>query len=312
MRACLRRRDGFALVAVLWVLVVAAGVAAALHGRARAGRAAAAHAEATVAATWAARAALALSLDALDRRLRRAVVAFDLDMAGDTLLPPLAWTGNGAAARVVITDARTRVSLNRAAASDLQTLFRTLGVSPLEAERLADATLDARDPDDVPRPLGAEAAAYARLEPPGRPRNAPFTRVEELRGVPGFTPARYALVAPFLTVSGDGRINVNAAPAPVLVTLPGIDPAAARAIVARREAGPVRNVLDLLAALPAAVRERADAVLGALTDRVAFGPRDVEIAATACRQGAPTCVEIRAVVRLDVGSAWRVISVSES
>lgn len=50
-----------------------------------------------------------------------------------------------------------------------------------------------------------------------------------------------------LTVNGPGTVNTNAAPAPVLLALPGLGPEAVERLVARREMGRAISGLDELA-----------------------------------------------------------------
>ncbi len=59
-------------------------------------------------------------------------------------------------------------------------------------------------------------------------------------------------VQPYVTVNGDGRIDLNAAPEPVLAALPGIGPAGARSIISRRGAGLLSSVAEVQALLGAA------------------------------------------------------------
>ncbi len=152
---------------------------------------------------------------------------------------------------------------------------------------------------------------YAALQPPSRPKNAQFDAVDELRHVFGVTPRVYRGVAPYLTVSGDGRVNVNTAPAPVLNTLPGVDAAAAAVIVARRRSEPYRNPYELLASLPRHAQEWIQTDMARLIDRVAFSPREIEIVATTVVAGSPIGARLRAVVHLQGGSKWRIVKLVE-
>ena len=190
-------------------------------------------------------------------------------------------------------------------------LLVALGVDSKEGSSLANAVLDWRDSDQVRRPNGAEVGDDAPLRPPSRPKDAPFDRVDELAMVLGMTPSIYHRAASHLTVAGDGRVNANSAPAPVLLTLPGMDAAAAAVVVSRRQKGPYRNVFELVASLPREAEERIQADMGTFTDRVAFGPREIEIVVTARAPGTPVGASLRARVELSGGSAWRVLQVNE-
>lgn len=282
-----RRADGFALVAVLWILLVIGVVGATFQAGARAERRAVANARAESRTRWAGRAGLALALSRLDSVLWYGGEGIGLRTSGDTVLRPIEFRSGGVTVGVVMLDAGARVNLNLGTGRQLAALSGAVGLSPASATTLAARVLDWRDADAARRPYGAETETYAGLRPPSRPKNAPFERVEELRQVYGVTPALYARLAPHVTVAGDGRINVNAAPVPVLVTLPGIDADAARSIVARRSGAPYRNVFELLSSLPRGTREWIETDLDRFMDAVAFGPRVVLLAVTARADGSP-------------------------
>ena len=306
-----RREGGFALVAVLWILVLVGAIAGALLADARAERRGAANARVTTQARWAARAGLARALYQVDTTLTRSATGFALGADSGTALPFVEFAVAGVAVRVVALDARARVNLNLADASQLRRLLVALGVDSREGSSLANAVLDWRDPDQVRRPNGAEVGDYAALRPPSRPKDAPFDAVDELATVLGMTPSIYHRVASHLTVAGDGRVNANSAPAPVLLTLPGMDAEAAAVVVSRRQKGPYRNVFELVASLPREAQERIQADMGTFTDRVAFGPREIEIVVTARAPGTPVGARFRARVELSGGSTWRVLQVNE-
>lgn len=306
-----RHSGGFALVAVLWMLVAVGAAGIAFQAAARAERRAIANARDGVRARWAAQAGLARVLYAMDSTLGRGRMELDAGASMGMALPPVQFRLNGIAVRAHIYDARARVNFNLADERQLVRLFGALGLDRPQAVSLSAAVLDWRDPDAVVRRGGAEADTYAARRPPSHPRNGPFTAVEELRGVLGVTPHLYALVAPHVTVVGDGRINVNAASAVVLATLPSLDQAAANAIVARRGTGPFRNAFEVLAALPRQTRERIEADPAPLLDRIALSPRELEIVVTA-RDGGPSGAgELRAIVVLAGGAAVTVAKVEQ-
>jgi general secretion pathway protein K len=65
------------------------------------------------------------------------------------------------------------------------------------------------------------------------------SRFAELARVPGGDDSLALAVAPYVTIWGDGLIDINTAPEVVLASLPGLGPAVAQRIVSRREAGEV-------------------------------------------------------------------------
>lgn len=107
------------------------------------------------------------------------------------LSPNLNDDGNLAGLRYGLEDESTRLNLNtllvleaQQAGSAVQLLMSLPGMT----EEVADAILDWIDPDDEPRPLGAEVDHYSGLTPPYKPKNGPLDSVEELLLVRGITP----------------------------------------------------------------------------------------------------------------------------
>lgn len=84
---------------------------------------------------------------------------------------------------------------------------------------IAQAILDWRDEDEDSHPMGAEDFYYQGLSPAYETKDGPFESVEELLLVKGMSPALFALLAPYLTVYGSGRVNINTAARPVLRAL---------------------------------------------------------------------------------------------
>jgi general secretion pathway protein K len=151
--------------------------------------------------------------------------------------------------RVRVQDEAGKIDINAAPDEMLEGLFRTVGVDAASASRLVDAIADWKDPDDLRRLSGAEAADYRAAGLPYVPRNGPFLAVDELRLVLGMTPALFERIGPFVTVySRSGRINPVTAPAEVIRSLPGIGIDQADLYVAVRSAleVPQPNLLPAL------------------------------------------------------------------
>ncbi|MCL7487660.1 MAG: type II secretion system minor pseudopilin GspK [Desulfobulbaceae bacterium] len=95
-----------------------------------------------------------------------------------------------------------------------------------EAGEIIDAIIDWIDENDLVRDHGAESGYYLSLSPSYKPRNAPFSYPEELLLIRGMTKdlfygnEDYLGLGQFVTVAGrDGAININTAPAEVLMAL---------------------------------------------------------------------------------------------
>lgn len=96
--------------------------------------------------------------------------------------------------------------------------------------------------------LGAENDYYQRRTPPYPCRNGPVSAVEELLWVKGMTPAGLARLRPLLTCRGDGKIDINAAPKPVLQSLSEqMDAALADQIIQQRKRQPFQSLGELRA-----------------------------------------------------------------
>ena len=148
--------------------------------------------------------------------------------------------------RITPEPARLNINTLTAERGEISDLIweRVLEVGGIPEEMWSDlieAFYDWTDEDDEPRIDGAETDDYyGGLEKPYMARNGPLDTVGELLLIKGFTPAilnggvlhegafeddtlRCTGIGDMLTTYGDGKVNVNAASARVLMTLPGID-----------------------------------------------------------------------------------------
>jgi type II secretory pathway component PulK len=281
-------RGGFALVAVLWMLVLASALALQLHVEVLADQRAAANARAAARAAWAARGALARAEDALAAALA-ARAAAGAPLPADTLLvPALDYVLEGVAVHARVVDARAKVQLDLAGEGELRALFAAAGLAPDRAAAAAAAV------------AGWRAASAG----PGG-----FGSVEALASVPGLTAGERTRVVPYLTVAGDGRINVNTAPPAVLRTLPGIGGEAAEAIAARRRRQPFVGPHEVAQALPWGARRALQAEMPGFAARAAFAPGHAEVVVEAAPDGSPVRARIRAVAVLGGGGRYGMVNV---
>ncbi len=259
-------RRGFALVAVLWLLAAVGGLVATALVSLRMGLGASANRIRLERAAWAREACL----DILQARFHALGPLPRLDTVD---------LGRAAWCTVTATDPGSRLNLNRA---DAATLRLVLG-----NDSLVEALLDWRDPDDVPRPLGAEADWYRR-EHRVRPRNGPLASVAELRRIRGFDGERAGQAAAVLGVEGDGLVDLLTAPPAVLAVLPGFPGEIAERVLRQRAAGQPVASLDELAAR---VSPTSRAVLAAhyqeLLSLVRFRPAQLTVHATGGIRGTP-------------------------
>ena len=137
---------------------------------------------------------------------------------------------------VEINDESGKVDLNVADETMLTSLFISVGVEMDRAAALADAIADWRDPDDLPRPNGAEVAEYKNAGLAYGPRNATFQTPSEVQQVLGMDYELYRKIEPAITIySGVPRPNAAFAPLEALLALPGMTEEAARQLIAARQ-----------------------------------------------------------------------------
>jgi general secretion pathway protein K len=206
-----RNRRGVALILVLSLLVLLGVVAAEVGSRARAegqmlialkSRAAARYAAES--GVFLARTSIAQLVDSAPEATDRATAFRRLDSLNRSLRHQS--IGN-TLFDVAILDLNARIDLNLASQRTLRNLFHEF----------------------VSDDRAATVAAALKAEP--------IARFGELARVPGGDDALALAVAPYVTIWGDGIVNINSAPEAVLAALPGIGPAVARTIVQRRDAG---------------------------------------------------------------------------
>ena len=108
--------------------------------------------------------------------------------------------------------------------NQLLLLFDLLQINADQAASIVDSIVDWLDKNNEPERFGAEEGFYRGMTPPYSPKNGPLDTLEELHMVKGITDDIYKKIFPYLTVYGDGKINVNTADKLVLQSLiEGID-----------------------------------------------------------------------------------------
>src|SRR5690606_23279752 len=128
------------------------------------------------------------------------------------------WDFNGVPVQVRVVDETGKVDLNGADQGLLAGLMAALGTGAADAERLAGAIIDWRDPDDLGQPAGAaEDPQYAAAGLPYGAKDAPFEAVSELELVLGMPADLAARMAAHVTVhAGRPRPDPNYAGGVVL------------------------------------------------------------------------------------------------
>ena len=119
---------------------------------------------------------------------------------------------------------------------------------------LVSSIIDWTDSDDEVTHLpfiqhentGAESSYYRKLQVPYRCRNALLDTTEELLLVKGITQEVFERICDYVTVYGDGRININSASRQVIECLSEkMDVVLAQMIIDRREFKPFNSIMEL-------------------------------------------------------------------
>jgi general secretion pathway protein K len=165
--------------------------------------------------------------------------------------PYSAQLGNGNYTVKVI-DESGKLDINTVSDILLKNLLINFGIEEQDADIIVDSILDWRDPDDLHRLNGAEDDYYLSLPNPYEAKDGTFDTLEELLLVRGITPEilygnreRKGIIN-FLTVhANSNRVNINAAPKEVLMTIPGMSSEFADSIIDIRSTKEILNVQEL-------------------------------------------------------------------
>ncbi|HEX2778575.1 MAG TPA: hypothetical protein VHM30_03680 [Gemmatimonadaceae bacterium] len=291
MRRQLRPRRGFALLAVLWVIVALGLLYAVAVLAARDAIATAQYRVSHTRAAWRAEGcaelARAVASEAMLDERGATSIWRTLDTVVASALPP------GAQCSVELQASGRTLDANGAGESRIEALLIAAGIDSTRADSLADAILDWRDADDEPRRNGAERRWYRASGKLG-PRNGPFADAAELRLVRGV--AGIDGIDSLLGVDG-GRIELARAPPAVVASLPGFDDEAmARLAELRLRGEEARELLPFSATLSRDARDAMLAQYPELAQLVAAEPDAWTLLARAADAGGATAeVELRLI-----------------
>ena len=202
--------------------------------------------------------------------------------------------------RVEMHDAGARLNLNTAGEDQFRKLLLALRVDSRRADRLAQALADWRDGDRLRRANGAEQADYLRADRAVLPDDGPFASVSTIRFVMGMSDSLYLLLRSYVTVVGSGRIDLNAAERPVLLTLPGMSEEAVAQLLRYRRQGRRVTDLDRFAdELSPSGRSLLRSALPALQAGTVLDTREIHVTSDAWRRGSNVRVRIDAILSRD-------------
>jgi general secretion pathway protein K len=220
------RREGFIVVAVLWILGALATLA-------------------SIYATYVANTAAGLSVSK-DRVTAEGAVSAALELTAYRLLTvaedvrpthgAFSFRLGDANVAVAYRSEAARVDLNLAPKEMLAGLFTALGARASDAQYYAERIIGWRNPGNG-QAQDNEAAAYRTAGLTYYPRQAPFASAEELSLVLGLPSALVERAMPYVTVfSGRPDINILDAEPTVIASLPGITPERLHAVLDERRA----------------------------------------------------------------------------
>ncbi|MBU2540439.1 MAG: general secretion pathway protein GspK [Candidatus Omnitrophica bacterium] len=106
-----------------------------------------------------------------------------------------------------LSDEQARLNINTATANHLQTFFLEAEIE--NSREISASILDWIDEDEITSFDGAEDDYYTGLDMPYHCKNAPLSSIEELLFIKGMDPDKFEKIKPFITVYGDGKININ-------------------------------------------------------------------------------------------------------
>jgi general secretion pathway protein K len=187
-----QRSGGFALIVVLWFLVLLAAVGTYLMANGRSETAlahnmlAAAHAE-TLADGAIAEAAASQLLSDPTKRWRLDGTPYHVSLQGGD-------------ATIRLVNEAQKINPNLASDALLSGLFQALGLDRDHSDRLGAAIADWVQSGDTPRPLGAKKAQYESAGRTYGPPGQPIENLDELQLVLGMTPQLLATALPYLTI----------------------------------------------------------------------------------------------------------------
>jgi len=219
MRARPTNRRGFALMLVLWLIVVLGTITATIVVRTRETSALSGNARARVSGRYAAESGVALATAELERQLESLPDTADrqrylnhLDAAisarGDVTLGDVLFS-------VTLVDVSARLDINNA---ETEALTRFFGLfEPAAARGTAEAIRRAIDAREVTATRGSQSISGSSALIAARP----FRSLDELERLPGVSVGLLRAAAPYLTVDGDGKINRATASDTVLVAAGG-------------------------------------------------------------------------------------------
>lgn len=260
--------SGIVLIALLWIFIALSAIVLSFARESHVEVAAARNAQSLEKAYYVARAGISETIYRLvDRQLNSQAQQSALQNDPTPLeLGRITGEFGGGSYTVNIQDESGKVNLNTVSEEQLHELVQATGIADPDANIITDSILDWIDRDESPRANGAEDDYYQTLNPPYSAKNGSVDTTEELLLVQGVTPEyffgipektidgsiiyKYGLSRYLTVYSNRNQINVNFAPIPVLLSIPGMTQGAAEQIFERRQENPFENTSEISSEIP--------------------------------------------------------------
>lgn len=145
---------------------------------------------------------------------------------------------------------------------------------------------------------GAESDYYAALKPSYRCRNKPLDTIDELLLIKGITPEVFSRIRDYVTVNGEGKININSAPKLVIESLSeDMNPALAQIIIDRRKIKSFGGIMELRD-----VPGMTDGLFYVIKDMITIAPTDRYYLATSRGCVDPVSFTVSAILKKNMQS----------
>ena len=228
---CNRGEKGSALIVVLWISVIMAGLALSGAYLAKLGLRRANYSLNEIQALYIAQAGISFAqanlytdnnnFDSLNEKWSSDPDRYDNAVIGNGFLSVTVWDEGG------------KLNLNSVSAPVLQRLKPVYMAN--NTSEILNSLNDWKDADSALSSGGAEESYYRTLEKSYHCKNGALDSIEELYLIKGLINSEYAReICGFCTVYSAGGVNINTAPLEVLEAIPGLDQRTALSIIAHR------------------------------------------------------------------------------
>ena len=183
-----------------------------------------------------------VKMDLLNNNNELASIVMGQDKAG---VGYIALTGDNTSLRWGVVDEESKINLNKTDAVTLTNLLvNVLSLKDVEASRLAQALLDWRQYGESEITGFFSDDYYSNLQYPYPKKSADYETLDEILLVKKMTKDMYAKLINFVTIYGDGPVNINTASKEVLEALGLPEGLVDKILMARRGKDGIEGTAD--------------------------------------------------------------------